>query len=272
MKICVIPLDIKSGAKEENTLSAAHELGQVEADTDIVVLPELFTTGFIPERGTVENLAERNEDKTVRTISRWAQFFGFAIAGSFLATDGNGYFYNRAFFIEPSGEMTFYDKRHLFPLSAENRTYSPGVTLPPVIRFRAWEIKMIVCFDLRFPVWCRNEPGRLYDILLVPSNWPHSREFQYKTLLSARAIENQSFTVGANCTGKDRFGEYPAGQSGIYDNLGVPVHETRTNGHLYAIMHRKTLVEGRSRFPAYEASDTYSIDLNKRPIYDIRPV
>ncbi len=265
MKTCVIPFNIKWAEKEENILSAAHELSQVDTDTDVVVLPELFTTGFIPSRGTVESLAEDNDGKTVRTLKRWAQFFGFAIAGSFLATNGKGYFYNRAFFIEPHGDATYYDKRHLFPLSKENRTYTPGSTLSPIVHFRGWNIKLIVCFDLRFPVWCRNEPGKLFDIMLVPSNWPHSREFQYKTLLSARAIENQIFTVGANCTGEDKFGTYPPGQSGIYDNLGVAVHETRKNGHLYAIMNRQTLIEGRNRFPAYEAADVYTIDLTKRP-------
>lgn len=268
MKICVIPFDISWADKEANILSTAHALSQVEPDTDIVVLPELFTTAFIPNRGTVEELAEDNDGKTVRTLKRWAQFFGFAIAGSFLATDGNGYFYNRAFFIEPMGDATFYDKRHLFPLSEENRTYTPGSTLSPIVHFRGFDIKLIVCFDLRFPVWCRNEPGRLFDILLVPSNWPHSREFQYKTLLSARAIENQIFTVGANRTGEDKYGRYPAGQSGIYDNLGVAIHETRNNGHLYAIVHRQTLTEGRRRFPAFEAADFYTIDLNKRPEFD----
>lgn len=268
MKICVIPFDISWADKEANILSTAHALSQVEPDTDIVVLPELFTTAFIPNRGTVEELAEDNDGKTVRTLKRWAQFFGFAIAGSFLATDGNGYFYNRAFFIEPMGDATFYDKRHLFPLSEENRTYTPGSTLSPIVHFRGFDIKLIVCFDLRFPVWCRNEPGRLFDILLVPSNWPHSREFQYKTLLSARAIENQIFTVGANRTGEDKYGSYPAGQSGIYDNLGVAIHETRNNGHLYAIVHRQTLTEGRRRFPAFEAADFYTIDLNKRPEFD----
>lgn len=268
MKICVIPFDIQWAAKDENLISVAHQLSQVEPDTDIVVLPELFTTAFVPDRGTVEELAEDNEGKTVRTIKRWAQFFGFAIAGSFLATDNHGYFYNRAFFIEPMGDATYYDKRHLFPLSEENHTYAQGNTLSPIVRFRGWDIKLIICFDLRFPVWCRNEPGKLFDIMLVPSNWPHSREFQYKTLLSARAIENQIFTVGANRTGKDKYGEYQTGQSCIYDNLGTGIHETRSNGHLYAIIHRQALVEGRRRFPAFEAADYYTIDLNKRPEFN----
>lgn len=268
MKICVIPLDIVYADKDENIISVAHHLHQVEADTDIVVLPELFTTSFIADKKTISELAETNEGNTIAAIKRWTQFFGFAIASSFLATDENGHYYNRAFFIEPMGDASFYDKRHLFPLSEENKTYTPGSALSPIIRYRGWNIKLIVCFDLRFPVWSRNQPGQLYDLLIAPSNWPHSREFQYKTLLSARAIENQTFVIGANRTGTDKYGEYPAGLSGIYDNLGFPIQETRMNGHLYAIMHRQSLIEGRKRFPAFEASDYFSIDLYKKPTFE----
>lgn len=268
MKVCVIPLDIIWANKEENIISVAHHLHQVEPDTDLVVLPELFTTAFVPNKSTVERLAETNNGTTVTALKRWAKFFGFAIAGSFLATDEKGHYYNRAFFIEPIGDATFYDKRHLFPLSEENLTYTPGSSLAPIIRYRGWDIKLIICFDIRFPVWCRNQPGQLFDLLLVPSNWPHSREFQFKTLLSARAIENQSYVIGANRTGTDKYGEYRNGLSAIYDNLGFAISETRANGHLYAIMHRKTLVEGRKRFPAFEAADSYTVDLNKKLTFE----
>lgn len=268
MKICVIPLDIKSDCKDENIISVAHHLRQVDADTDIVVLPELFTTAFVADKAAVSKLAETNAGPTITAVKRWAQFFNFAIAGSFLATDEQGHYFNRAFFIEPMGDTTFYDKRHLFPLSEENKTYTPGCNLSPIIRYRGWNIKLIICFDLRFPVWCRNRPGQLYDLLLVPSNWPHSREFQYKTLLSARAIENQIYTVGANRTGSDKYGNYDAGLSGIYDNLGFAIQETRANGHLYAIMHLKSLIEGRTRFPAFEASDYFSIDPCRTIIFE----
>ncbi len=261
MKICTIPYDIIYGAPEENFSGVAHALSQVESDTDVVVLPELFTTAFIPDEKRVAALAETNKGKTVDTLRRWSQFFGFAIAGSFLATDGEGHYFNRAFFVEPLGDITFYDKRHLFPLSTEDMAYSPGRNLAPVVRFRGWNFKIIICFDLRFPVWCRNIPGDLYDVLLVPSNWPHSRNRPYKILLSARAVENQVYAIGANRSGSDPYGEYPRIDSAIYDNWGNAIHETRRNGYLYALLDHEELEQGRRKFPAFQAADKWNIEL-----------
>jgi len=262
MKICAIPSDITYADVENNLISTAHQLNQVENDTDIVVLPELFTTAFIPDTKTIEKIAETNDGHTVDTLKRWAQYFGFAIAGSFLATDGKGHYFNRAFFIEPMGDATFCDKRHLFPLSTENTSLTPGSKLPQTIRFRGWNIRLIVCFDLRFPVWTRNCPDDMYDLLIVPSNWPVSRIKPYKLLLSARAIENQIYTIGANRTGSDKYGDYAAGMTSVFDNFGEDIRETRRNGHVYALLDLATLKDGRERFPAYRASDRFSIDLH----------
>ena len=261
MKICAIPLDIAYADPEANIISTAHALSQVESDTDVVVLPELFTTAFVPDPKRVAELGEGNDGHTVDAVKRWAAFFGFAIAGSFLATDGGGLYYNRAFFIEPGGDVTFYDKRHLFPLSTENNVYTPGRALPPRIRFRGWDFSLIVCFDLRFPVWCRNTPDSNYDVLLVPSNWPHIRIAQYKILLAARAVENQTYVIGCNRTGSDEFGQYEHSDSAIYDNLGTAIQETRRNGHLYTLLERRLLDEGRKRFPAWKATDRWTIEL-----------
>lgn len=260
MKVCVIPLDIIDDNKEANILAIAHELHQVEHDTDLVILPELFTTAFVADKDKVKTFAETNDGTTVSTLKRWSNLFGFAIAGSFLATDGKGDYFNRAFLIEPMGDTTFYDKRHLFPLSEENKTYKPGHAPSPIIRFRGWNIKLIVCFDLRFPVWCKNNPDQLYDLLIVPSNWPKAREYQYKILLAARAIENQAYVIGANRTGIDKYGDYPAGISTIFDNFGNPILETRSNGHIYSILNRDNLTKGRERFPVYKASDRFTIE------------
>ncbi|MDE6177759.1 MAG: nitrilase family protein [Duncaniella sp.] len=261
MKICAIPLEIKPNSPEDNLLTAAAALGRVEPDTDVVVLPELFTTGFERDKATAEALAETVGGKTMEAVRRWAQFFGFAIAGSFLARGEDGHLHNRAFFAEPSGETTYYDKRHLFILSAEDKTYTPGQALPPRIRFRGWDFALTVCFDLRFPVWCRSVPDRPYDILLVPANWPHSRAAQFKLLLAARAVENQGFTVGCNCLSPGDDSEYEPGDSAIYDNLGNPVHETRANGYLYALLDAERLRRGRERLPAYRVADRWTIEM-----------
>ncbi|MDE6555575.1 MAG: nitrilase family protein [Duncaniella sp.] len=260
MKICLAPLDIAFANIEENLLTAAHTLNRVESDTDVVVLPELFTTGFVKDKNLAATLAEPNDGRTITTIQRWAQFFGFAICGSFLATDRSGHLANRTFFVEPGGDTTFSDKRHLFPLSEENKVYTPAMAEPQIIRFRGWSFKLIVCFDLRFPVWCRNRPGADYDVLLVPANWPESRQDQFKLLLAARAVENQSYSVGCNRTGEDDYGKYPKGISVIYDNLGHPIHETRRDGLIYAILDKEELNIGRKRFPAWEATDNWTIN------------
>lgn len=261
MKVCSLPLDIVYASPEENIVAAAHALSEVESDTDVVLLPELFTTAFVPDAKTVASIAERTDGKTVEALRRWAQFFGFAIAGSFLATDGGGHFFNRAFFVEPPGDMTFYDKRHLFPLSTEDKVYTAGRELPPRIRYRGWEFRLAICFDIRFPVWTRNRPENMYDVLLVPANWPHSRASQFKILLAARAIENQIYVVACNRSGSDKFGDYHLNDSGIFDNLGTPIQETRRNGNMYALLERAALTEGRQRFPAYVATDNWHIEL-----------
>lgn len=261
MKVCSLPLDIVYASPEDNLAATAHALSEVENDTDIVVLPELFTSAFVPDAGTVAKIAEPNDGKTVEALRRWSQFFGFAIAGSFLATDGGGRYFNRGFFVEPSGDMTFYDKRHLFPLSTEDKVYTAGREFPPRIRYRGWEFRLALCFDIRFPVWTRNRPENMYDVLLVPANWPHSRVSQFKILLAARAIENQIFVVASNRSGSDKFGDYHLTDGGIYDNLGTPIQETRRNGYMYALLEHKTLIEGRQRFPAYVATDKWSIEL-----------
>ena len=261
MKICTIPLDIVYASVEDNILSAAKALNDVEKDTDVVVLPELFTTAFVPDMKTVSQVAECNAGRTFMALKRWAEFFGFAIAGSFLATDGGDRYYNRGFFVEPSGDVTFYDKRHLFPLSTEDKVYTHGRELPARIRYRGWEFMLVLCFDIRFPVWTRNRPESLYDVLLVPANWPHSRADQLKILLAARAVENQAYVVVANRSGNDKFGEYQLSDSGMYDNLGTNIQETRRNGFHYALLDRKSLTEGRNRFPAYIATDKWSIEL-----------
>ena len=258
-KVCIIPFSIAWGNKDSNLCGMASELNQVEKDTDLVVIPELFSTDFISDRKVVEELAERNDGHTMDALKRWASFFGFAIAGSFLATDGSGRYFNRAFVVEPAGDVTFYDKHHLFPLSDEKGIFTAGAKLSPIIRYRGWNLKLMVCYDLRFPVWCRNGE-EIYDILVVPSSWPHSRITQYHKLLAARAIENQIYAVGANRTGKDNYGEYPAGDSVIYDNLGDSIGETRRNGHIYSVLDGEALEAGRHRFPAWRDSDKFTIE------------
>lgn len=254
LKIALLPYDIVAADKEENLVSVATALNKVSRDTDLVILPETFTTGFIKDRATLSALAETNTGRTVDDLHRWAGYFGFAIAGSFVATDGASHFYNRAFLVEPSGDEAFYDKHHLFSMGGENELFSPGDRQSPTVRFRGWNIRLAVCYDLRFPTWCRNR-WLEYDLLIFPANWPHSRIYAFRQLLIARAIENQAYVAGCNRSGADPYGEYPLTDSFVVDNRGAVISKEAEDGIIYAILDHDRLIADRERFPVYRDSD-----------------
>lgn len=206
IKVAVLPLAISWCDCESNMAMVTENLQRLEPGTDIVVLPELFSTGFIQDQALIERMATVHGESTIDAVRQLSRRHNVAIAGSVLVKE-NGNYLNRGFFAEPSGEITYYDKRHLFCLSPEAQIFSQGAALPPVVRFRGWNISLVICYDLRFPVWCRNK-GNRYDMLIVPANWPSSRGYAWKQLLIARAIENQAVVVGADRSGRDDYGEY----------------------------------------------------------------
>lgn len=260
LKIAIVSLDIAWADRDENLSKVKEALKLLPYDTDIVVLPELFSTGFVVDTATISNIAETNNGNTVKTLCELAYQHRVAIAGSFLAGDGDNYF-NRGFFIEPSGENVFYDKAHLFSLSQENKIYNHGCRHYPVVRFRGWNIALVICFDLRFPAWCRAINSN-YDIMLVPANWPQSRKYAWEHLLIARAIENQAIYVGADRSGSDDFGTYD-NMSLIFDGLGKPIamkHLHNDNHSLnitIAEVDKEHLEESRTKLPFQSDSDTF---------------
>ena len=269
IKIATLPLDIAWGDIDRNLLTVAEKLPGIKPGTDILVLPELFSQGFIQDEAILHNMARTAADMTLAAVKLWSSRFNMAIAGSFLASIGSK-IVNRGFFVEPSGETTFYDKHHLFCLSAESRVYTEGTSLPPVIRFRGWNISLIVCYDLRFPVWCRND-GQRYDLLLVPANWASARGYAWKQLLIARAIENQAVVVGANRSGHDDYGDYDR-QSFIFDPFGkqlAPCDEAApdnglntaspADGFIYAEYTFAQLSKVRSYLPVGRDADRFQI-------------
>lgn len=247
--IAAIPLKIAWADRDENLKNVENYLRQISRDTDLVVLPELFSSGFIQDPDVLLTMAEPTSGETMTRISQFASRYGVAIAGSFLCKVGNK-IYNRGFIVEPNGEESFYDKRHLFSLSSERDVFTPGVALPFSVRYRGWNIAMIVCYDLRFPAWCRNrKTGSMYDIMLVPANWPTSRGFAWRSLLSARAIENQAIYVGANRGGSDDFGEYDD-STFICNALGETVSaEDESSGIVYATVDKEELEHVRTKLP-----------------------
>lgn len=256
LKIALIEDDIKWGHKYANLEQLGRNLHDVSNGTDIIVLPELFTTGFIVDDSARE-LAETYSGETVKYLKNLASYYNVAFAGSFLATDDTGNLYNRAFFLEPNGEEMFYDKRHLFTMSGEQQVYTPGGNAKAIVRFRGFNIRLIVCYDLRFPVFCRNV-GNAYDVLIVVANWPKVRLHPWKTLLQARAIENECFVCGANRCGADPKGlEYATGGSLVVDFKGNIIGERSTSPVIQAELSPADLARFREKFPAWRDADDF---------------
>ena len=200
LRLTLIQTDIIWENKQENLSLLRNRLEKLSGTTEIVVLPEMFSTGFSMN---CEKLAEPITGETIQTIKELASLHQLAIAGSFMC-DESGVYYNRAFFITPDGEEYYYDKRHLFRMGEEANHYTAG-TKQVVISYLGWNICMQVCYDLRFPIWSRNVDNK-YDLLIYMAHWPESRRTSWDVLLRARAIENLSYACGVNCVGIDEIG------------------------------------------------------------------
>lgn len=185
------------------------------ADADLVVLPEMFATGFSMDS---QRIAEAEDGCIVSRMREFAVRGGKAIVFSAAIADG-GQFFNRLFFIEPSGEIHIYNKRHLFRMAGEHEHYAAGSDRL-IVNYKGWRICPLVCYDLRFPLFSRGADQ--YDLLLYIASWPAARSYAWTTLLRARAIENQAFCVGVNRVGCDPRNEY-SGDSVILDYLGQPL-------------------------------------------------
>lgn len=259
LKVCLFPMDIKWGDKNANLDALREYIKLVHPQTDLVILPETFSTGFPSgkDKEEVRSHAERNTGNTVDFLKSLAKEYKLAIAGSYIA-DSGGSLYNRAFFIEPSGDEFFEDKHHLFSMAGEDKVFSRGYTRMKV-RYRGWNLSMVICYDIRFPVWCRNVENE-YDALIVVANWPEVRVGAWNALLPARAIENEAYVCGVNCKGTDSAGFKYDGSSAVYDfkgkDVSVLMEET---GLIYATLSRERLDAFRAKFPAWRDADPYKL-------------
>ena len=250
LKVAVLPLDIAYADPTVNLVNAAARIDELPDDVDLIVVPELFTTAYVKRREKALPLAETNEGRTMTAVREWARTKNCAIAGSFLATDDSERLFNRAFFAEPDGTVSFYDKKHLFTLSGESELFTAGTTRFKVKEFRGWRVMLMVCYDLRFPIWCRNIDLE-YDLIIFPSNWGGARAWAYNHLLMGRAIENQACVIGCNRSGSDAYGDYPADMSQIYDCMGRPVGNMDESGAVIGTLSLEATKMSRMRFPAY---------------------
>lgn len=261
LNICLFPMTIKWGDKEENLKCIEKAVSEVHPGTDLLVVPEMFSTGFMTgDKEEIRTLAERNTGDTIEFLKRLSSEKGIAIAGSFIADTG-GSLYNRAFFIEPTEDAVFADKRHLFTMAGENKIFSNGDSRMTV-RFRGWNISMVICYDIRFPVWCRNVDNE-YDLLLAVANWPKPRVEAWDHLLKARALENLAYVAGVNCQGTDNAGILYDGCSCVYDFKGKDISmRSESYPYIYASLSYEKLENFRSKFPAWKDADSFSIKID----------
>lgn len=261
LKVCLIPLEIFWGNKEKNLREFQKKLESVEIDTDLVVIPETFTTGFpsVDDELSVDQLAEVDNGPTMQFVKECSEKHNFAIAGSFIAKNEKGC-YNRAFFAAPNQPIIFENKRHLFSYSGENKFFIPG-NKRLLTSYRGWNISMVVCYDLRFPIWCRNFNNE-YDLLIAIANWPLSRIRVWDTLLQARAMENSAFVCGVDCKGIDTRGSEYNGSSHLFDYKGIDLAlNISDNDLLYASLNHKRLEEYRQKFPVWKDSDSFLLNI-----------
>lgn len=248
LKIAGLNLDIAWKDKEENFRRIENEFFDTEAD--IFLLPEMFSTGFCME---AEEVADRNNE-SLSWMKSFAKSKNAAVAGS-ASVEENGHFYNRFYFVFPDGNFEYYDKRHLFSYSGEDKIYTAG-TDRKIIDYKGFRILLQVCFDLRFPVFSRNQAD--YDAILYVANWPSSRVEAWKSLLKARSIENQAFVFGLNRTGTDGYKNEYEESSLVYFPDGREISE-RENNVVFSEWNLEELQEFRSKFPFLAESDEFRL-------------
>lgn len=232
-----------------------EKINNLPENTDLVVLPEMFTTGFTMKP---ENIAEKMNGKTVSWMVKMATEKQFAITGSLVISENQNY-YNRLIFVHPSGKIETYDKRHSFTLAGEHKVYTAG-NKKLIIDFKGWKICPLICYDLRFPVWARNTEN--YDLLIFMANWPVTRIKAWETLLKARAIENMCYVIGINRTGKDVNKYEYSGNSLILDYLGDELASLSKNevGIVSAPISKENQNKVREKLDFLNDMDTFTIN------------
>lgn len=232
-----------------------EKIKHLPKETNLVVLPEMFTTGFTMNP---EKVAEKMDGKSVSWMLKMAVENQFAITGSLVIFKNENY-YNRLVFVHPSGKIETYNKRHSFTLAGEHKVYTSGKK-KLIVSYNGWKICPLICYDLRFPVWVRNAEN--YDVLIFMANWPVTRIKAWQTLLKARAIENMCYTIGVNRTGKDANDYLYSGDSLVIDFLGDEISSLPKNevGILSAVFSKKSQEKVREKLGFLNDRDSFTVD------------
>jgi len=257
--ITIIQTQLQWEDKAANLKMLEEKILGIKEKTEIVVLPEMFSTGFSMKP---ETLAETMDGETLQWMKQIASKKKIILTGSFICKE-NKNFYNRLIWILPTGQYGMYDKRHLFAFAGEDNHYTAG-NKRLIASVKGWKINLQICYDLRFPVWARQNSGTEnagpeYDVLIYVANWPERRSLAWKTLLQARAIENQCYVVGVNRVGNDGNNIYHSGDSMVVDPLGEVFYHQKDAEAIYTISLDKAHLENiREKLPFLKDADDFS--------------
>jgi omega-amidase len=277
LTITTIQTNLKWEDKAANLHMFEEKIRNLKTKTEVVVLPEMFSTGFSMQ---AEKLAEKMDGATVTWMKKLSAEKKIIITGSIIIEE-EGHYYNRLVWMLPNGQYGFYDKRHLFAYAQEHHHYTPG-NKRLIASVKGWKVNLLVCYDLRFPVWSRQQrsidlsalsgeqqpvdpsmlasTGPEYDLLVYVANWPERRNHAWKTLLQARAIENQCYVVGVNRVGNDGHGIYHSGDSMIVDALGTVLYTKPHEEDIFTItLQKESLEETRNKLPFLKDADRFLI-------------
>lgn len=257
LRLALVQSDLHWENAVTNRVALTLQLEAIQ-EADIIILPEMFATGFTMNAAAC---AETLQGESLQWLQAQAAAKQCAVCGSLIIAE-NGKFYNRFVFCDEQGNIHSYNKRHLFRMGGEHHTYTAG-TQAVVFSYKGWRICPQICYDLRFPVWSR-QPANPYDLLLYVANWPQARRFAWRTLLRARAIENQTFVCAVNRVGTDGKGVYHSGDSAIIDFRGDTLAEAQHQSSIVqAQLSWSALQRFREEFPAWQDADSFSIAADK---------
>jgi omega-amidase len=261
LRIALIQTDIYWEDIAANLKMLDEKVNIINGDADLIVLPEMFSTGFsmVPDR-----LAESMDGSAVQWMRKVAAQQKCVVTGSLMIYDeydGEKKYYNRLVWMKPDGLYEVYDKRHLFSMSDEPKKYTRG-SKQLTIDLNGWKIRPMICYDLRFPVWARNAVNDQreadYDVLIYVANWPERRALAWRTLLPARAIENQTYVVGVNRVGREGEDISYAGDSSVIDPLGNILYHKEQEADVAIIkLNYEEMIKGRRQFPFLKDADRF---------------
>lgn len=253
MKVSIIQAPLIWENPSGNRLYFEQKIKAISQQTDLIVLPEMFTSGFTMNP---KQVAETMKGETISWLIQLAKEKKTAITGS-LVIQENQEFFNRMVFVFPSGKVDYYNKRHLFTLAGEEKIYQPGKE-KKLIYYNNWKICLQVCYDLRFPVFARNSED--YDLLIYVANWPKVRTNAWDILLKARAVENLAYVIGVNRIGMDNNEHEYNGHSQVIDELGNYLLEPQLNEHVFHVdLDKEKMLETRKKLNFLNDRDDFSI-------------